>query len=118
MVEVLTSSAWQRHLKGLRAELRVRRDTLVGALTEYAPSIVFEPPQGGVVAWAQLPSGTDEMRFVDACRARGVRVGAGRPFWLAEPPSPFVRLSFAGANAHTLTSASRRIGAALIETGS
>jgi DNA-binding transcriptional MocR family regulator len=110
MVEVLTSAAWPRHLKGLRAELRFRRDALVRALAEHSPSMVIEPPLGGVVAWARLPSGTDEVRFVDACRSRGVRVGAGRPFWLAEP------LSFAGADASTLTSAARRIGAALDET--
>ena len=116
MAEVLASSAWPRHLKALRAELRDRRDALSSALREHAPTLNITSPTGGVVLWARLPDRTDEAAFVEACRGRGVRVGAGRSFWLAEPPSAYVRLSFAGAAAPTLTSAAARIGAALDET--
>ena len=110
MTEVLSSSAWARHLKALRAELRIRRDALHGALGEAAPSIEIALPTGGVVLWGRLPHGVDEARFVEGCRSRGVRLGAGRPFWSAEPPSGFVRLSFAGADANSLISAAERIG--------
>ena len=118
MADVLESPAWPRHLKGLRAELRHRRDALTNALLREARELVTDPPSGGVVLWARLPVGTDEGAFVDACRARGVRVGAGRPFWLAEPPAAFVRLSYAGADGPSLASASTRIGAALDEVTS
>ena len=110
MIEVLSSGAWPRHLKALRAELRLRRDALHGALTEVAPSIEITRPTGGVVLWGRLP------HFVDGCRSRGVRVGAGRPFWSAEPPSGFVRLSFAGADADSLISSAERIGHELRST--
>jgi DNA-binding transcriptional MocR family regulator len=118
MAEVLASSAWPRHLKALRAELRDRRDVLAGALSREAPSLVVSRPTGGVVLWARLPDGVDEAAMVEACRGRGVRIGAGRPFWLAEPPASFVRLSFAGADGVALTSAATRIGAALGDVGS
>lgn len=118
MADVLEGPAWPRHLKALRAELRHRRDSLTYALGRDAPGLCIDPPKGGVVLWARLPDGTDEASFVDACRGRGVRVGAGRPFWLAEPPAAFVRLSFAGADATSLVSASTRIGSALAEVGS
>ena len=110
MIEVLSSSAWPRHLKALRAELRVRRDALHGALGAVAPSIEIALPTGGVVLWGRLPPNIDEARFVDGCQSRGVRVGAGRPFWSAEPPHGFVRLSFAGADPQSLISAAERIG--------
>ncbi len=110
MVELLSSNTWPRHLKALRAELRVRREALCEALGESAPSIEFVKPAGGVVLWGRLSPRIDEAAFVDGCRARGVRVGAGRPFWSAEPPGGFVRLSFAGADASSLTIAAERIG--------
>ena len=115
MAEVLESPTWPRHLKSLRTELRHRRDALVQALQREAPELDIEVPSGGVVLWARLPGDVDESAFVDACRGRGVRVGPGRPFWLAEPPAAFVRLSYAGAEAASLVSAAARIGAALGE---
>jgi DNA-binding transcriptional MocR family regulator len=117
LADVLVSSAWPRHLKALRAELRDRRDSLADALRGDAPTLAITRPTGGVVLWARLPDGVDEAAMVEACRGRGVRVGAGRPFWLAEPPASFVRLSFAGADTVALASASVRIGAALGEVG-
>ncbi len=115
MADVLESPAWPRHLKGLRAELRHRQDVLTNALRRDAPGLSIDPPSGGVVLWARLPNGADESSFVESCRGRGVRIGAGRPFWLAEPPAAFVRLSYAGADAAALVSASARIGVALAE---
>ncbi len=117
MVDALSSAAWPRHLKALRAQLRVRRDALHGALVELAPSIEIARPTGGVVLWGRLPHDLDEARFVEGCRSRGVRVGAGRPFWSAEPPCGFVRLSFAGADVNSLVSAAERIGHELRSAG-
>ncbi len=113
LCEVFEDRSWERHLVHLRTELRMRRDALVNALTEYAPGLTFNVPNGGVVLWARLPAGVDEASFVGDCRSRGVAVGAGRDYWLSEPPSGFVRLSFASSDVPGLVEAAQRIGAAL-----
>ncbi len=109
VVELFEDRGWERHLQHMRAELRTRRDVLVRELTENAPQLGFDVPQGGVALWVKLPSTLDEVSFVAECRRRGVRVGAGRAFWLSEPPSGHVRISFAAADTSGLQEAASRI---------
>jgi DNA-binding transcriptional MocR family regulator len=111
--DVLTSTAWQRHLIAMRSELAHRRDSLVAALATHAPTLNCHAPSGGVALWVGLPDGINDIALVSACAERGVRIAPGRNFWLAEPAQSFVRLAFSSADAKALTTAARRIGAAL-----
>lgn len=111
--DMLASPAWQRHLQDLRSELRVRRDTLIASLHQSAPDLSPPIPAGGVGLWCRLPAGMDEARFVAGCQERGVRVGPGASYWIAEPPAPHVRIAFAGAPSPILATASQRIGLVL-----
>jgi len=111
--ELLPSSGWQRHLSGLRAALADRRDALSAALAEYAPALECVPPAGGVALWVGLPHGVDDIAFVAACAERGVRLAAGRNYWLSEPASSFVRIAFSSAEPAELVVAAQRIGRAL-----
>jgi DNA-binding transcriptional MocR family regulator len=113
VVELFDDRGWERHLQHMRAELRIRRDTLVRELSNRAPELSFAVPEGGVVLWAKLPPSIKEAEFVAECGNRGVRIGAGRLFWLSEPPSGYVRLSFAAATSEALIEAASRIEAAL-----
>ncbi len=117
VVELLDDRGWRRHVNAMRAELRVRRNTLASELSKHAPGLAFDVPSGGVVLWAKLPTSVDEGEFVAECRARGVAVGPGRLYWLSEPPSGYVRLSFATAGAQGLTEAAGRIGSAVTTLG-
>jgi DNA-binding transcriptional MocR family regulator len=112
VVELFEDPRWERHLHHMRAELRVRRDTLARELEQHCPDLSFVAPEGGVALWVKLPSQQNESAFVDDCRSRGVRVGAGRSYWISEPPAGFVRLSFGSANPATLQEAVLRIAAA------
>lgn len=115
LADLLASPAWQRHLDEMRTELRRRRDTLVDALGADAPALQANRPGGGLVVWTRLPDGVNEAAFVQACAARGVRVGAGRPFWLTEPSTGFVRLSYASATSESLATVGERLGKALAD---
>jgi DNA-binding transcriptional MocR family regulator len=113
LIELFEDRAWKRHLEFLRTSLRTRRAALIDALSAEAPALELAPSHGGVALWARLPDLVDEAAFVSQCRARGVVVGAGRNYWLSEPPSGQARISFAAAPADALGEAASRIGAAL-----
>ncbi len=96
-VELLTSPAWDRHLRNLAAALRERCRVLADALGRECPDWTVALPEGGLHLWAALPSGSSEQRLALAARELGVAVNPGRKFFAAEPPGAFVRLSFAAA---------------------
>ncbi len=110
-LDVLTSSAWRRHLRTVQDELRVRRDTLVGAVREHlGPDAVTTVPRGGLHLWARLPDGVDDVEVAGAAARAGVTVSAGRHWWISEPPAPRLRLSYAGATADAIPAGVRVLG--------
>ncbi|MET9466967.1 PLP-dependent aminotransferase family protein [Streptomyces sp. NPDC006544] len=110
-LELVGAPSWPRHLKAVATELRHRRDVLVGALRRELPELEPpRPPRGGHLVWARTGGGLDDMAFAAAALRAGVQVAPGRPFFCAEPPAAYVRLSFAGvAGAGELTEAVRRL---------
>jgi DNA-binding transcriptional MocR family regulator len=109
VVELFEDRGWERHLQHMRTELRVRRDVLVRELGQRVPELTFVVPEGGVALWVKLPPTLNESAFVSECRSRGLRIGSGRAYWLSEPPSGYVRVSFASTNPAGLQEAALRI---------
>jgi DNA-binding transcriptional MocR family regulator len=113
-LEIVSSPGWRRHRRRLRLELRARRDALAAALArhlpELAPTVV---PAGGLHLWAPLPEGTDDMALARTAAGEGVIVFPGRPWFPAEPPAPFVRLTYAAAPPDALDEGVRRLATAL-----
>jgi DNA-binding transcriptional MocR family regulator len=94
-VELLGAPAWPRHLKRLRTVLRERRDALVAAVDHELGSGRATPPDGGMHLWVRLDPGEDDVALAERAYRAGVKVFAGRPWFPAEPPAPFVRITFA-----------------------
>ena len=94
-IELLGAPAWPRHLKRLRTALRERRDVLVAAVDRELGPGRITPPGGGMHVWARLDPGEDDVALAERAYRAGVRVFAGRPWFPAEPPAPFLRLTFA-----------------------
>ncbi|MEV0134793.1 PLP-dependent aminotransferase family protein [Dactylosporangium sp. NPDC050688] len=113
-LDLVTSPAWPRHLKALRAELRVRREALTGALAVHVPALRLAlVPAGGLHVWARLPEGADDVAVTNAAAARQVVVFPGRPWFAAEPDGAYLRLTFAAAAPDQLAEGARRLAAAL-----
>ncbi|MFJ3924297.1 PLP-dependent aminotransferase family protein [Streptomyces sp. NPDC090022] len=114
-LELVGAPAWPRHLRAVATELRHRREVLAGAVRRELPALSLPHlPAGGYQLWARLPEGCDEAGFVGAALRAGVAVAPGRPYFCAEPPGPYVRLSFAGvAGPGELADGARRLGAGL-----
>lgn len=97
-LSLLTSNAWPRHLKRLRAELAERRDALAAAIRQYLPSSRIQGiPSGGIHLWTRLPHGSDTRQISADAYATGVLAGDGRHFFVDEPPAPFLRFSYGAA---------------------
>ncbi|WP_354382638.1 PLP-dependent aminotransferase family protein [Streptomyces sp. PvR034] len=95
-LELVGSPAWPRHLRAVGAELRHRREVLVGALRRELPDLTLPHlPVGGYQLWVRLPDGADESAFVAGALRAGVALTPGRPYFCAEPPGPYVRMSLA-----------------------
>lgn len=113
-LELVSSPAWPRHLAAVRTALRRRRDTLTGALRRELPGFELIPPPGGLHLWITPPYGLSEETVVDAAARAGVAIGAGRPFYPAEPPGQRLRFSYCAATSEAeLVEGVRRIAAAL-----
>jgi DNA-binding transcriptional MocR family regulator len=71
-------------------------------------------PQGGLHLWIRIPQHLDDVAVTEAARLRGVLVGAGRPYFPAEPPAPNLRLSYStAATAEEFTAGVRRLAEVL-----
>lgn len=112
--DVVSSPGWQTHLRGLRQQLRARRDLLLNALAEHAPAVhVAHVPSGGLHLWARLPDGQEATKVAKACELEGLLVGAGNEWFPAEPSGPYLRLNFSGPNPAGFTRAGDILAAAV-----
>jgi DNA-binding transcriptional MocR family regulator len=97
-LELVGSPAWRSHLRALADTLRSRRDAMVTALRQELPDLLGERiPQGGYHLWLRLPAGADERALAATALRAGVAVTPGRPYFAAEPPAPYLRLSYISA---------------------
>jgi DNA-binding transcriptional MocR family regulator len=113
-LELVSSPAWRRHRRRLRDALGERRDALAGALARRVPELrVARLPAGGLHLWAELPDGVDDVALAAAAAARDVVVYPGRPWFPADAPGPFLRLTFAAAAPDALDEGVRRLAGAL-----
>jgi DNA-binding transcriptional MocR family regulator len=103
-LELVGTPAWRAHLRRLRRVLRERRDALAAAWGERV-----RLPQGGMNLWVSLPEGVDDRDVAQRAAAAGVIVSPGRPFFAAEPPGPFLRLTFAAEPPDRLAEAVERV---------
>ncbi|MCM4080313.1 aminotransferase-like domain-containing protein [Paractinoplanes hotanensis] len=112
-LEFVTSPAWDRHRRQLRTALRARRDALLSALRQHLPATAAPRPQGGLHLWARLDEGLDDVRVAAAAATEGVIVFPGRPWFAAEAPASYLRLTYAAAPPDLMDEAVRRLSAAI-----
>lgn len=114
LLELVSAPGWARHLRTVRGVLRARRDALIAALARDLPELGVNRPTGGPHLWVRLPDGVDDVALAERALRGGVLVSAGRPFFPAEPPGPYLRLSYAAAASEAeLAEGVRRLAEAL-----
>ncbi len=99
LCEFVKSGAMDRYLASLTAELAERHATLQRELGDRLPEgCSLTKPQGGFVAWLELPQTGQGDLLAELAVARGVRVVPGRAFDPHGRPSRGVRLSLSRAS--------------------
>lgn len=113
-LDIVTQPAWQSHLRGLRQQLRERRDLLITSLREHAPGALLEVvPAGGLNLWVRLPEGTEVDDVVRDCQLRGLFIAPGTESFPAEASGAFIRLVYAGETTDRFPAAARILGEVL-----
>lgn len=99
LVEFVQRGSLDHYLDDLRAELRQRHGALQDAAAAHLPAkCTVTAPDGGFLAWLELPGAGQGDRLADLAVERGVRVVPGRVFDLHGQPSRGVRLSLTRAD--------------------
>jgi DNA-binding transcriptional MocR family regulator len=73
-------------------------------------------PRGGLHLWVRLPSRLDDVEVTERARARRLVVGAGRPYYVSEPPGSRLRLSFSAADDTQASAGVRLLAETVAET--
>jgi 2-aminoadipate transaminase len=99
LAEFVSCGSYDRHLNRLRRALRLRRDTMLEALSQEMPAgTLWTRPEGGYQVWVELPFEVDTRDLLaDAARA-GVLFAPGSQFLPGQGPSRCLRLTMAQAD--------------------
>jgi len=112
-LDLVSRPVWERHVKDLSRALSRRAGALFGAVSRHLPAAGASLPAGGMHLWVSIPRDLDDTEVAAAARRGGVTVMPGRPFFPAEAPGPYLRLTFCGAPAEAdLDDGVRRLAAA------
>jgi DNA-binding transcriptional MocR family regulator len=115
-LQLVSSPAWIRHLRAMRAELILRRNVLIAAIRDSLPEATLAiVPKGGFHVWIQLPDGQSDIAIARAAAQRGLVVSPGSHWFPAEAPAPFLRLTFAAAPPAVLRRGIKLLGELLLK---
>jgi len=79
LARMISSGAYDRHLRAMRRSYRARRDVLVAALGERLPGAVVRGVSAGLHVYVELPEGCEARRVQAQAADAGIRCGvAGR----------------------------------------
>ncbi|GAB6044094.1 aminotransferase-like domain-containing protein [Endothiovibrio diazotrophicus] len=97
--DYLESGGHDRHLREVRKAYRERRDRFLDLAQRLLPEgSRITSPDGGLVAWVQLPHGADAMDLYHRAMARGVSIAPGPLFSPVGRYRDFIRLNYAQAS--------------------
>jgi GntR family transcriptional regulator / MocR family aminotransferase len=100
----------QRHIRRVRREYRLRRDTLVEALRKHlGHRLSFEVPAGGIALWVHANGGVNVDEWAVSAIKEGVVVVPGRTYAFDGHSKPFLRLGFASLDSRELQEGVRRL---------
>lgn len=91
--DFMASTAYDRHLRRLRAALRVQRARMVDAIALHFPAGTrINIPDGGALLWVELPSQLSSKAVFEAALQDGIRIAPGLMFSNSSRFDHFLRL--------------------------
>lgn len=108
LAQMITSGAFDRHVRLVRARQRARRDALLDALRRHLPSARVQGVAAGLHLLVTLP-GADDVELAERARAAGVLVHPLSWHRLGDGPAGLV-IGYAASTPDRLREAVRRVG--------
>jgi DNA-binding transcriptional MocR family regulator len=112
--EFCQRGALDRHLDRVRDLYRQRRDAMLAALADVAPSgLEWDEPQGGFNLWCRLPSGVKARQLMAEAAGRSVAIVPGEVFYPDSGGQEEMRLNFSCPPVAQIEEGIQRLGVAL-----
>ncbi len=109
--EFIASADYDRHLRRLRAALRVQRERMAEAVASYFPlGTRLTMPQGGITLWIELPQACNSRDLFDAALREGILFAPGTMFSNSGRFEHFLRISCGLPCSDEVDEAMRRLG--------
>lgn len=109
--EILAQGAYERHLRLARETYRQRYQMLLERITEhFPPETRVSRPEGGLVAWVQLPRQVDTTQLYHRAHAENIRFAPGELFSVTGKYRNCMRLNHALAWSPEIEDAIRKLG--------
>lgn len=90
----LLNSAYEKHLRTLRATLMQRVEQMIDAISTHFPEGTrISRPRGGFVLWVQMPEGVDSFKLFEAAASRDIAIAPGPIFSARQSYRNFMRLN-------------------------
>lgn len=110
VAELIEDGGVQRHARRARRVYQARRDSLVGVLrTEFADTLSFNVPAGGIAVWARAAAGIDVDAWGERVARQGVAMLTAKYYAFDERPRPFIRFGFASLDETEMIEALARL---------
>ena len=111
----LTVGRYQAHLRRSCQIFRRRRDAMLSAIQRYLPAgIHFDPPQGGLFIWLQLPGDLSSERLLPLAWEEGVDFAPGNAFFPDDTEGRNqLRLNFVAQELTQIDEGVKRLGKAI-----
>lgn len=94
---------WDERIKGLGADLLLRRDAMASALQEhFGDRASFFLPRGGMFMWVRFPEGVDMGALLEKATEAGVRYNPGIQFSPTNGSLNYARMAFAFHDERTI----------------
>jgi GntR family transcriptional regulator / MocR family aminotransferase len=111
----VTVGRYQSHLRRSCQIFRKRRDAMLSAIQRYLPTEVrFDPPQGGLFIWLQLPKNLSSEKLLSVAWEEGVTFAPGNGFFPdGRGGRSWLRLNFVAQGPDEIDEGIKRLGRAV-----
>ncbi|HEY3476693.1 MAG TPA: PLP-dependent aminotransferase family protein, partial [Anaerolineales bacterium] len=111
----VTVGRYQSYLRRSCQIFHKRRDVMLSAIQQYLPAgVSFDPPQGGLFIWLQLPEGVSSEQLLPLACEEGVDFAPGTGFFAeGKDGKNWLRLNFVAQAPDQIEEGIKRLGKAI-----
>jgi DNA-binding transcriptional MocR family regulator len=111
VMEFLEQGLWEPHVERIKADYKVKRDTMLKAMGEHFPKgVSWTHPLGGLFLWVVLPPELNSRELLVKAVERKVAYVPGQPFYPHGEGLNTLRLNYSSASPAQIDEGIKRLG--------